>query len=59
MKKPTVVAASEGTAFAQKGKKGGAKKAGGDKKVEFDKNSIRTKSVSIAVRRDTLRRRLL
>ena len=42
-KKPTVVAASEGTAFAQKGKKGEAKKAGGDKKVEFDKEFYKDK----------------
>jgi hypothetical protein len=42
-KKPTVVATSEGTAFAQKGKKGEAKKDSGDKKVEFDKEFYKDK----------------
>ena len=42
-KKPTVVAASEGTAFAQKGKKGEAKKDPTDKKVEFDKEFYKDK----------------
>jgi hypothetical protein len=43
-KKPTVVAASdEGTAFAQKGKKGEAKKDAADKKVEFDKEFYKDK----------------
>jgi hypothetical protein len=42
-KKPTVVAASEGTAFAQKGKKGEARKDATDKKVEFDKEFYKDK----------------
>ena len=41
-KKPTLVTPSEGTAFAQKGKKGDAKKSGGDK-VEFDKKFYKDK----------------
>ena len=41
-KKPTLVTPSEGTAFAQKGKKGDAKKSGGDK-VEFDKEFYKDK----------------
>jgi len=42
-KKPTVVAASEGTAFAQKGKKGEAKKDATNKKVDFDKEFYKDK----------------
>jgi hypothetical protein len=42
-KKPTVVVASEDTAFAQKGKKGEAKKDATDKKVEFDKEFYKDK----------------
>jgi hypothetical protein len=41
-KKPTLVTPLEGTAFAQKGKKGDAKKSGGDK-VEFDKKFYKDK----------------
>ena len=41
-KKPTLVTPLEGTAFAQKGKKGDAKKSGGDK-VEFDKEFYKDK----------------
>ena len=44
-KKPTVVATSEGTAFAQKGKKGDAQKKSGndDAKFEFDKEFYKDK----------------
>ena len=41
-KKPTLVTPSEGTSFAQKGKKSDEKKSGGDK-VEFDKEFYKDK----------------
>ena len=41
-KKPTLVTPSEGTSFAQKGKKSDAKKSGGDQ-VEFDKEFYKDK----------------
>ena len=57
-KTPTVVAQSEGTAFAQKGKKGGAKKKSGvdnPRNWNLTRTIIKITSVSDAVSWDILR----